>query len=332
MKHSKKAISCLIALILLMPSANAFAQEAPEGPAAEAAQALPQQDGSPGDGSQGAGLPADGGAAPGGTGRPTAPGTGAGDGTGLPGSGAGFPVPGTGDAVPGTGMPCSGTPGAGTAAPGAGAATPGTPGQQGTGSAPASPDNSGSQAQAGAQDASGAGEGTDAPEPGASLNDEGQGLALAPYDQSGAAGSALRPATTEQFQLELTKTGSNIEDFIIYTNGRLNPNGGNPFYGKNYAWWIDWGDGTPAGVYTDASSPDGNPSANDPNASGISHAYGGNAGDVYLLTIMPAGSMDSWLGSLGGFKDLGYYGMRIDILSPLTPLMTRSASQVANPG
>jgi uncharacterized membrane protein YgcG len=225
MNHTKKAISCLMALVLLIPSANAFGQEAPMEAATGAVQALPQQ------------------------------GTDAADDTAI----------------------------------------------RVTEAADEAPDG------------------------------EGLDLAIVAYDQSGTTGAALRPAATEEFQIQITRSIASSDRFVLCTDGILNPGGGSPLYGKHYEWWIDWGDGTPAKLYTDTNNPDGPASSNNPYAYGIEHTYQGNPGDVFTLTIVPAGPMDAWLASLGGLSQVGSNGFQIAILSTFTPLMTRSASQIANP-
>jgi hypothetical protein len=175
---------------------------------------------------------------------------------------------------------------------------------------------------------------TDAPEGQAGEDQGGE-------DQDGEGRQTLRPAATEQFQLEVT-VGPGIGDgsleFILPTSGGLDPAGGQSgFYGKSYSWDITWGDGSPQATYTDTVNPDGPASQNDLSAPGISHTY--PSAGIYVITIAPTDpAADAWLGSFGFRAGHASPASAISnkakvsaILTGFTPQMTRSAAQIANP-
>jgi hypothetical protein len=117
-----------------------------------------------------------------------------------------------------------------------------------------------------------------------------------------------------QFKVAIRKTDG---EFYIPLSGFLNGNST-----KTYNWNIDWGDNTPP------QTPSGTQ-----NITGISHTYS-TAGE-YTITITPAGSTDAWLGAFG-FSNSTTTGANtqenrdrvIEVISPLTPLMTRTQAQI----
>ncbi len=121
---------------------------------------------------------------------------------------------------------------------------------------------------------------------------------------------------TEEFILEVT-----VEDndtFTIPTSGVLNNN-----LGHAYDWNIDWG----TGDATEHVSGTGM-------SAGIAHSY--STGGTYTITITPANSKDAWLAAFGVSAN-GTGASKSDNLkkitkvdSQLTPLMTRTATQINN--
>ncbi len=127
--------------------------------------------------------------------------------------------------------------------------------------------------------------------------------------------TALAFGQSEVFQFEVT-VPEGQGAFRIPLNGRLNNNNT-----KTYDWNIDWGDGiieNKSGTQTFI---------------GISHPY---PPGTYTITITPAGSTDAWLGAFG-FYDSSTNSdsqtnrdMVTKVISPLTPLMTRTQTQIDN--
>jgi hypothetical protein len=102
-------------------------------------------------------------------------------------------------------------------------------------------------------------------------------------------------------------------------------------YEKVFNWNIDWGDGSTIEHATSDST-----FVNEAGSAGILHMY--NDEGKYTITITPDdGSTDAWLGSFG-FDSSSVYGANVqnnrekivEVLSPLTPLMTRTAAQLAS--
>ena len=127
-------------------------------------------------------------------------------------------------------------------------------------------------------------------------------------------------ADIEQFVFQVTTTASN-RTFAIPLSGNLNGN-----YTKAYNWTIDWGD--------DRKETSNNLQGGNANSPGIYHIYA-NAG-TYTITIKPAGSTSAWLGAFGfanntnGANAQANKNMVGAIISPLTPLMTRTQTQLDN--
>jgi hypothetical protein len=126
-----------------------------------------------------------------------------------------------------------------------------------------------------------------------------------------ATGSIL---ANEQFQFQITVSDTDLTFFIPTSGGGLSPN-------KAYNWNINWGDGN-----SDTSS-----GISEWNSEGILHAY--SAADIYTITITPNGGNDAWLAAFG-FYALGDSVIQsnkskyTNILSELTPLMTRTQAQL----
>ena len=147
----------------------------------------------------------------------------------------------------------------------------------------------------------------------------------------------------EYFRFEIT-TKAKGQTFAIPTGGYI---GGHSDTNKTYNWNIDWGDGS------EIENANGTQSKN-----GIPHKYA-DAGK-YIITITPAGSNEAWLAAFGfaeskilvswalytyvggapGFssryKDNNIGAnkttnkeMVTKIISPLTPLMTRTYAQIS---
>jgi hypothetical protein len=121
------------------------------------------------------------------------------------------------------------------------------------------------------------------------------------------------------FQIEVTTTAAN-QSFSLPTSG-----GGGGGYSKSYHWNIDWGDGiietkTGSSNYTSA---------------GIAHNYA--AVGAYTISVTPAGSIDAWLAAFGfsygsdGANVQANKDMLTKVISPLTPLMTRTQAQLNSP-
>jgi hypothetical protein len=140
------------------------------------------------------------------------------------------------------------------------------------------------------------------------------------------------PAESFSFQVTVGTSGygDGSLSFAVPTSGAVNPTGGvNPQMGKSYNWNISWGDGQ-SGSYTQADA------VNALDSEGIVHAY--DSSGTYTITITPNGSTDAWFGSFGftvnspGANLNTNKGKLTAILSGFTPLMTRTAAQIASPG
>ena len=125
----------------------------------------------------------------------------------------------------------------------------------------------------------------------------------------------------EFFQFEVTVTDGG-RTFAIPLSGRLGGNSNN----KTYNWDIDWGDGSIIQNVTQAGVVTGDDS------NGIPHFY--TSAGTYTITIIPAGSKDSWLSAFGFYINTSgananeNKNMVTKIISPLTPLMTRTQTQL----
>ena len=135
---------------------------------------------------------------------------------------------------------------------------------------------------------------------------------------------ALNTTATEMFQFEIQVAANGT--FAIPLSGALNNSGGTAAnYTKSYNWDINWGDGTE--VENASGIQPGNM-----NSSGIPHTY--VAAGTYTITITPAGSTDAWLGAFGfntGSTEANAQAnkdMVTKVVSPLTPLMTRTQAQM----
>jgi len=121
--------------------------------------------------------------------------------------------------------------------------------------------------------------------------------------------------TNEMFQFKVAIKTTN-GTFSIPLNGQLNNT-----TNKAYNWYIDWGDGGAIVI-----------SSGTQNTSGILHKYA-EAGE-YTITIRPVGSADAWFGAFGfnngnsGANGIANKEMVIGVISPLTPLMTRTQAQI----
>jgi hypothetical protein len=103
-------------------------------------------------------------------------------------------------------------------------------------------------------------------------------------------------------------------DFEIPVRGFLN----NKY--NDYDWNIDWG-------YDEKKNP---ASGTGPGSNiDISHTF--PAPGSYIITITPNGSADAWLAAFGFDWAPSTYKQKItEIISPLTPLMTRKPEQISN--
>jgi len=107
----------------------------------------------------------------------------------------------------------------------------------------------------------------------------------------------------------------------------LSGNDGNS--GTLYNWNIDWGDGQT----TTATNANGGVAVSQASA-GIPHTYA-TAG-TYTITITPNGSTDAWLRAFGFYSNTDganvatNKAMVTKVISPLTPLMTRTQTEIAN--
>ena len=124
--------------------------------------------------------------------------------------------------------------------------------------------------------------------------------------------------TTEKFVFEVTVIAN--EPFAIPLSGQLNNTD------NSYDWNIDWGDGSPSEHASGTGSV---------NHAGILHNY--NSTGIYTITITPAGSNDAWFAAFGtnssniGANTYSNRAMVTKLVSPLTPLMTRTQAQIDNP-
>ncbi|MCL2074626.1 MAG: hypothetical protein FWH18_11940 [Marinilabiliaceae bacterium] len=128
-------------------------------------------------------------------------------------------------------------------------------------------------------------------------------------------------AAQEFFQFEVTMSAG--ATFSIPLSGYLNG-----VWNKPYNWNINWGDGT---QQTIANTNSGAPQ-NSTSSIGIPHTY--SAVGVYTITITPNASTDAWFAAFGFYN--GTDGANIQsnkdmltkVLSPITPLMTRTQAQL----
>jgi len=143
----------------------------------------------------------------------------------------------------------------------------------------------------------------------------------------------------EHFRFEVTVPAGGAT-FYIPLSGQLEPNdpevmpGG--FYVKPYHWEINWGDGRKETINSELMTRriyD----QNGLDSEGVPHAY--TRGGTYTITIVPAGSTDAWFAAFGfyssaDFELLGEANKRENknmvtrLISPLTPLMTRTQAEL----
>jgi len=134
--------------------------------------------------------------------------------------------------------------------------------------------------------------------------------------------SSVVGITGEHFQFEVTVNAGNT--FAIPLSGYLD----GQYTVKPYNWNINWGDGN---TEMKASSDAGAPQHSN-NSVGIRHTY--TSAGTYTITIIPNGSNDAWFSAFGfpGFvSGAGVYANRdmvTKLISPLTPLMTRTQAQL----
>ncbi|MCL2072908.1 MAG: putative Ig domain-containing protein [Marinilabiliaceae bacterium] len=125
----------------------------------------------------------------------------------------------------------------------------------------------------------------------------------------------------EIFQFEVTVASGGY--FSIPLSGMLDD-----IDGKPYSWYIDWGDDTQETI---ANTDYGAPQNNDFSA-GIPHTY--ITSGVYIITITPNGSTDAWFAAFGFFYTTSGANIQSNkdmltkVLSPITPLMTRTQAQL----
>ena len=132
----------------------------------------------------------------------------------------------------------------------------------------------------------------------------------------GAGNPANITTFNEKFQFQVAVAAG--ESFAIPTSGY------GPYGGKSYNWDINWGDDS-AGLRVSGNSSI--------ESDGISHTY--PIAGTYTITITPAESTDAWFNAFGFYSNT--IGANNDtnkakvraILSELTPLMTRTASQIS---
>jgi len=126
----------------------------------------------------------------------------------------------------------------------------------------------------------------------------------------------------EEFKFQVTIPPQNGV-FAIPLSGRLDE-----VWDKPYHWKINWGDGTKQTV----SNLDIDAPQNAMFSKGISKKYK-HAGN-YTITITPAGSTDAWLAAFGfcnsntGANSWKNKEKFTKVISPLTPLMTRTQAQI----
>ncbi|MCL2111970.1 MAG: hypothetical protein FWH32_06980 [Clostridiales bacterium] len=218
------------------------------------------------------------------------------------------------------------------------------PRNDGGGTAEAMPEGEeGSEGSGGAEPGFGEGEGGDGEGEGGDPLDDGEGEkgdGDEPFDGEDEGVTPmgdddvrlLAMADVESFQFEVTVTGTTETalTFRIPLSGGLNPNGGaDSSWNKPYNWNIDWGDGS--GTQTVAST-DLDVEVNSSTSGGIPHTYG--ASGTYTIEITPAGNEEAWLAAFGFY--IGTSGANATanknrltrVLSPLTPLMTRTQAQI----
>ena len=122
----------------------------------------------------------------------------------------------------------------------------------------------------------------------------------------------------EHFQFEVTVPAGGT--FAIPLSGYI---GGNAT-SKTYNWNINWGDDSAIENATGMQTGTG--------TTGIPHTY--TAAGTYTITITPAGSKDAWLAAFGFYNNTtgananANKNLVTKIISPLTPLMTRTQAQL----
>ena len=128
-------------------------------------------------------------------------------------------------------------------------------------------------------------------------------------------------AAQEIFQFEVTVPDDGT--FSIPLSGRLNNTNNKP-----YNWYIDWGDGTQQNIAnTDSGAPQ-----NSTTSIGIPHTY--SVAGVYTITITPDASTDAWFAAFGFYNNTSGANIQSNkdmltkVLSPITPLMTRTQEQL----
>ncbi|MCL2763583.1 MAG: hypothetical protein FWD36_10380 [Treponema sp.] len=126
----------------------------------------------------------------------------------------------------------------------------------------------------------------------------------------------------EQFQFEVTMTAGGT--FSIPLSGRVNNT-----WNKPYNWNIDWGDGS---AVQHIASTDTDAPQNEQRSVGIPHTYTDTG--KYTITVTPAGSTDAWFAAFGFYQGTNGANVQTNrdmvtkVISPLTPLMTRTQVQV----
>ena len=128
---------------------------------------------------------------------------------------------------------------------------------------------------------------------------------------------------SEAFKFQVTILPQDRGLFFIPLSGQLDS-----VWNKPYHWKINWGDGTKQTV----SNLDLDAPQNEAQSRGIFKKYKitGN----FTITITPAGSTDAWLSAFGFYTNLDGANARknkdkvTQIISPLTPLMTRTHAQI----
>ncbi|MCL2150130.1 MAG: leucine-rich repeat domain-containing protein, partial [Dehalococcoidia bacterium] len=127
-------------------------------------------------------------------------------------------------------------------------------------------------------------------------------------------GQKVAAADVEEFVFEVTVPAGGT--FRIPVSGRLNN------INNSYNWNIDWGDGN-----TQTASGTGSTTS-----AGIPHTY--TTAGIYIITITPNASTDAWLKAFGFYDGTSGANVQTNkemvtkIVSPLTPLMTRTQTQL----
>ena len=139
------------------------------------------------------------------------------------------------------------------------------------------------------------------------------------------------PSGSEYFQFRVTvpSGGDDAQTFSIPLSGRLDN-----IWNKAYDWEIDWGDGSPPQnvFHNGRAEGENNGVANAPDSEGIPHTYA--AAGTYVITVSPKNSENAWFGAFGFSNNEGGANAQankdkiIDVIGPLTPLMTRTEPQL----